>query len=270
MGKRAAVGATMAASVIFAALLISNAVLVAASAQALGNASLVDGESALYASAQVLGGVASIELLGKAQSLLSSGPFECGNALPTVYARLDGLVLSLGGGGTRVNATVTQVPAGEAPDNFTIVKPYNGGLPGDLNLKILLASSGTYSGGRVSYHMAESHTLHLPVDLSTAVSFCLSAVTEVTTSLAQVVRGNCSASAVENLFGRVSARLSAAAASEGLGFSLRYALDESECSASFVVLVAQAGLTGPLGLFSWTVEEQGFVALQGPAGQGQA
>lgn len=266
MGRRVAIGATMASSAIFAVLLFSNAVLVAAAAQGLGNASLVDGESKLYANAQVLGGVAATEILGGTQSLLSSAPFECDSALSTAYARLEGLTVSLGDDGTQVKASVVQVPAEVTSDNFAMVKPYNGSLPGNLNLKVLIASSGLFPGGRVSYHLTESHALHLPVDLTTAVSFCLSAAEEITTSLAQAAQGNCSASDIAGLLSGVSTRLSEAADSLGLRFSLRYTLDQATCTASFVILVVQAGLQGPLGQFSWTVEERGSVTLQVPSG----
>ncbi len=256
----------MAASLVFAVLLLSDATLVAASEQNLGDASLVDGESALYTNAQVLDGIASVELLGQAQSLLSSNEYDCNTALSNVRASLERLVFSVGSEGVLVKATGSPGPSWTTPDNLSLANPFDGGVANDLNLHVSLVSSGLYPGGRVTYSRTESHTLHLPVDLERAVSFCLWASGYVSSELSTAPEGNCTAGQIGEEFAAISASLSALAIVQGLQSSLEYTIAPATCDASFVIRVTQAGLVGPLGPFSLSLEEPGFVVLQSSGG----
>lgn len=256
MGKRRAVGATLVSAVLFSSLVVSSAVLLSASEGKASSASLADGESSLYANGVALQGVAGVELLAKAQAVISSRTFTCSNGAAETHEAVAGLSVSEAGGGVTFTAAVTSRPVTSGRDNLTILGRFDGGPPGDFDLVVGTAGTGSYPGGRVTFAKAELHVLNLPFNPSTAPALCVSALKEVAAGLSFLPSGGCNVTEIASVMQGIAARFGALARSEGLQAFLAYTVDSvPSCTVSATVRVAQQGIAGPDGPFSWTVAE---------------
>ena len=256
MGKRRAVGATLVSVILFSSLILSNAAILASAQEKASAASLADGESSLSAGAVTLQGVAGLELLASAQTALSSRAFQCVNATGEAHRAVGGLSASVASDGTSSTAVASLGAGDSRPDNLSLLRGFDGGLPGRFDVAVKTMVNGSYPGGRVTYSKDEVHVLNLPFDPSTAGSFCLAALGELASSLGFLSAGTCNASQIAAAVSGAEARIRAAAGPLGLKAYVTYAIDGgASCFVTVDVRVAQGGIAGPDGPFIWTVEE---------------
>jgi hypothetical protein len=252
-----AVGATLVSAVLFSSLIVSNAALLASSEDRSSAASLSDGESTLYSNAIVLQGVGGLELLAKAQAVLSSRAFDCPNATGEAHGAVGGLSFLAAGGGVSSTAVALPDDDGPEPDNLSILRQFDGGFKGHFNMLVRTVQNGSYPGGRVTYSKTEYHVLNLPFDPTAAASFCLAALEEVTSGLGPLLAGACNASEIAAAVDGIRTMVEAAAASEGLRSYVTYVMGGgAPCSVTVAVRVAQQGIMGPDGPFTWSVAEE--------------
>ncbi len=256
MVKRPAVAATLASTILFASLLVSNSILVAGWLQGAGYAALANEESALHAESVMLQGVVGIRLLEGAQTLISSRTFDCRNASDEAYSSVSGLSASLSGGRASVVGTLAPGPVTSVQDNLSLANPFDGGTDGGFNLMVHYVESGSAYGGAVTMNRTESHVLGLRFDTRDASSFCLVAMGRLLSNLSASLPDACGTSDLGYAFDRATTAIRSEAESRNLALAASFTvLTASPCAVGLSLTVSQTGIVGPAGPFTWRVGE---------------
>lgn len=259
MARRKAIGATLVATVVFGALIVASGVALAGAEQ--GSMLAVEGsaESRMAAQGQLLMGAALLTLLDRAQLTLSAGVLPCAGTIGAIQRALSGSAVTVAARWLEASAAVESVGDASGHDNESLLGQFAGSQPGLLGISAGASAAGFLGAGFVSYHKQETHLLNLPVDLAGATSLCQAEAHFVQRSLAPLSQDLCNASVAAREVQRL-AGTSAERTSHGV-FSLHLSLnyDPSTCSVGYVVQVSEAGVVGPLGRFTWSVEQAGSV-----------
>jgi hypothetical protein len=254
--KRRGIGATSASAVIFSVILISNLALFVASQDRARLYSQADAEDSMADGAISLAGGEEAVLLLRAQTMLGSQTLDCSTARGTIANKLAGLSSVQVSGVLTVSLSASLGPSAYARDSIPMLAPFNGSLPGELDLSVQVTAAGNDHPAGVSFNRAEVHLVHLPVRMDTAVKDCLNAVQTIEREVPSIVPANCTARAVNPLMTEAELGPAGAASRDGFRFALGYAVAEgSQCSVSFRVSIVQPEIPGPGGTF--TVQMQG-------------
>ena len=255
MVQRRAIGATLAATLIFSTLILANLSLFAAATQRERLSLTVNSESLLSDTETVLGGTEGLRLLERLQSLLSTGPFRCSGAAQDLNGFTSSLSDTADQNGTYVEASLTPGDGLYEPDNFSILSPFNGSYPGAVDVDLTLRWSGMSPLKDVSYSGVQTHHLHLPVPLGPMITFCDVSAGRVGSLIEGETFASCEPSAIGPPLGALEDELQSQASARGLAFSLAYSVDNSHgCSVSFTCVVELLGAMGPDGAFNIRLE----------------
>ncbi|MDG6937044.1 MAG: hypothetical protein JRN56_03215 [Nitrososphaerota archaeon] len=268
MVRRRAVGATMVAAVVFAALLVCDlAVYVAAQDRAVLY-SEADASDAMHQRFLVLEAVEGADVLYGAGALLASSAFQCPSAASAIALDIGGLSGSQAAGGLGVSVRAGLGGAGYEVDNLTALAPFEGSVPGELDIVLHYAASGT-DGPGIDFTKSEVHYVHLGLRLQDAVSSCEAAAAAVAQALSRPA-GNCSSASLgAEVVGaiRSQARL---ASEEGFALSASYSVAAaSACSVSYDLQLVQNDVRGISSTFAVRFYEQGVVTVSSPAPRAQ-
>jgi hypothetical protein len=230
--------------------------------------SRADAEDSAADRAYVDSGAAVAGLLIGIQDFIGARVFTCQSFAGDISANLETLAPRVNAEGLTVS-TSAQLVSGAAADNLSVLKPFNGSVEGDLDLKVKVVSSGGSISTGVLIERTETHDVHLPVELQAMVSDCIGAVSSVMKSAAETTLTNCTSRSVEAWASAASFAPKALAVADGFAFRMVVlAVQPSPCSASFAVDLQQRMIQGMTGYFSVELEETGNATFsQEPAGQ---
>ncbi|HMD79357.1 MAG TPA: hypothetical protein VKF39_05165 [Nitrososphaerales archaeon] len=263
MVRRRAIGATVAAILVFSTLMLTNLTLLTGAAQRERLSLTADSESLLTDTAVVIGGTAGLGLLDDLQSYISSRSFQCPSAVQDIDNYTATLTATRSQDGVTVDELLSPGGGQTEPDNFTILKPFNGSSPGEIDLALQVRWSGMSALKDVSYSKTESHHLHLPVMLSQMVAFCESSVEEVGSLLKGQVFAYCDSSKIGPPLAVLDSILQGQASARGLSYYLDYNVDNSDgCRVAFACVVEQLDAVGPAGAFSVRLGQGETVAVR--------
>ena len=256
MGKRRAVGATIASMLLFGSLLISNFVLVSAQQERMQLFSVADQEDALYDQGLAIKSVALVDLLDGVQIGLSSATLPCSTTFSALSSLVGSLSVSIDDSYGVAEASARLASVGSASDNLTALKPFLGSIPGHLDLLAAVKVHLESRGGVATYSKSETHYLNLPIGLERVVSFCQGSVAEVARVLDALGSNLCNATAVRSALTSLQLELAERATGLGLTTELWFSIAVPPyCGVDYSVHVSEAGVPGPLGPFTWSVEE---------------
>ena len=258
MVARLGVGASAASAVIFSVLLVSSLVVFAASQNRAKLYLQSDAADSLSDRAAALMGAGGTNVLLEAQTLLGSGILGCPTAQEALDAALGRLSDTQRTDGLTVSVSVG--PAGDAAagDNLSLLAPFNGSLPGDVDVRLKMVASGRDSAAGVTLSKTELHLAHLPVRLGSLAGDCVSAFEAISRAISASPAPNCTAGAVAPLMDEASRGPASVAAKDGFGFGLACSvMAGATCTVEFQVSVLQSGVQGPGGPFAVRVQEGG-------------
>ena len=264
MVRRRAVGATMVAAVVFSALLACDLAVYVAS-QDMGvlyseaYASDVMGQRFL-----VLEAAEGADILHGAGLLLASSAFQCPTAASEISHGVGGLSDSQTSGGISVSVQATVGGAGDQGDNLSALSPFDGWVPGELDIVLHYDASGS-DGPGVTFTKGESHYVHLGVRIQDAVSRCEAAATAVAQALSRPT-DNCTAASLGVEADEAIRTQVRSASEEGFVLSISYSVTASPtCSVSYDVRLVQAGVRGLSTTFGVMFYEEGVLTVPSPA-----
>lgn len=262
LGTRRAVGATLASVLIFSSILISNLVLIDGSEERLRLSAVALQERTFSDEAILLGGLSILSILGKAQAIVSERTYQCSSVLNELTSQIQGLSVFTKKDGVTVDVTVTSVPAGDVREDYGLVRPFNGSQANFLGFFVSVNTTGAAPGGAVSLARVETHAVHLPVRVQDMTQFCTSAAVQLANGLRLLGHSLCASPPAYGDISGMADAISQRARSENLSVQTNVTLDVApSCFVSYSILVTQSSVQGPQGNFSWTVEEQGSVAI---------
>lgn len=247
---------------IFSVLLLSS-ILVFASAQDRARLYLQsNAEDALSDQGAALMGGGAATILLETQAFLGSGVLGCPTAVKTAAAAIGAFSALQRSGGLTVRVSASAAGGGPPDDNLSMVAPFNGSMPGDVDILLAMVASGGDSSAGVSYAKTETHVVHLPVMLEELESDCLSAVGAVSTAVQASAPANCTRAAVAPVISAASRTAAARAEADGFSFSLGFTtFSWGRCAVQYDVGLVQAGVQGPGGEFSARLEDEGIASF---------
>ncbi len=258
MERRRAIGATLASIVLFGSLVTSNFALVSGSQEHLQLVSVSDQEDALYSRASVALGTSVLAILDSLQEGLSSGAFPCIDASSALSRLVEAQAINVGSNSLEVRAVARTSTNGASSDNLSSLAPFAGFVPGRLDLSVYVTEIGASPGGLVSYHKTEAHSLNIPIHPVLAASLCLASASEVASALSDLGQGMCNSTSLGAAMLSLRAALARSSSLLGFSSSLSYSMEATpSCSVSYRLVVSQEGVAGPLGPFSWSVDQAG-------------
>ncbi|MDG7007330.1 MAG: hypothetical protein JRN06_03680 [Nitrososphaerota archaeon] len=266
MVVRVGIGATAAAAVIFTILLVSNALVFAASQDREHLYSVSNAEDSLGGTAAALMGAGGMNILLDAQSALAGRTLDCQAARAEAAAAIGNLSDFQHSGGVTVVSTARLAPEVPAGDNLSLLAPFNGSVAGELDISISMVATGRSPSGEVSLGKSEAHLVHIPIELDRLSADCLRALEGMAHTLSTEVPANCTSGAVDPFVQEASSSAGAAVSADGFGFGLEYTMvPGKDCGVGLLVWIRQAGIEGPGGPFTVQVEEEGLAFFGQPA-----
>ena len=265
MVNRAGIAATSASAIVFSILLLSNFAIYVASENRATLYSQADFENYLGSYAVSFAGASGANVLTGVQSFLSSQTFNCTSAPSVIAGEMGAMKDSQSTSYINETASAQEAPESAAPDNLSSLAPFNGSLPGVLDVSLDVTEKGGSSPTGVWFSKTETHYLHLPVRLDAAVAECVEAVEDVVDAVSTDPLSNCTSSQVASFIGPLASELSSAASADGFLFHLVYAVTSgTSCSVGFQVSIEQANIQGIGGSFEVQLEENGTATFAGP------
>ncbi|MDV3277422.1 MAG: hypothetical protein LYZ69_03015 [Nitrososphaerales archaeon] len=260
MAGRRAVGASLAAAVIFSSVLISNFILVSAERQKFEFTSIAAEERGLYDQAVVVKAAAITDLLDKMQDSLSSRTFQCSDATTAITLLASTEKVDVGWEGVFSSGKLSAAPQQTIQDDVLALAPFNGTAAGLADFEVRLSVDGKAPDSSVALGVNETHLVNLPIRLPALVSTCLQSVDVVLSGLEGIGGQLCNATIVESTITSIGSSLRSAAASSGFSLSISYStVPGTACAASFTVLVSQYSIDGPEGPFTFSASESAEV-----------
>lgn len=259
MATRKAVAASIAATILFSSLIVSNFVIFSGSEENFRLVSLATEERAYHVQSVLISETSALDMLDGAQGLLSSGRFTCSNATDSVAHVIGSEVVHLGWGGLRADSTMTLSTGEPAKDNLTGLRPFNGSVWGMTDLGALITVQGNAPDGSVRYFRSEQHLLNIPLRLGALTERCLDAEADVSAALTRLGGQMCNSSSLAAVETLVASEARSAAAA---GFSLSidyFVISVQPCRVGYLVSAEQANVAGPEGTFAFTEDEYGSV-----------
>jgi hypothetical protein len=258
---RKAIAATLASVLLFTALVAADATMMTAEDNLATSAQTAHIASREQVLSDYSLGAASMQVLARVQSNLSSRIADCGDLgqyLGSISAAgsVDGEAAGITFSSTaEAAASPAALPAQvQLSDNLTIVAPFSGYHPGTLNLQVALRVSEVGGGGTVSLERHEVHVLHIPISPDSASSLCSSSLGAVRAALSG---RSCNASSAQAAFESVVPQLAEEAAARGFFLAAGWQPGDSGCSSTYWVMLVELGVEGVTGSFDWAVRGSG-------------
>ncbi len=259
MATRKGVAASIAATILFSSLIVSNFVIFSGSEEDFRLVSLATEERAFHVQSVLITETSALDMLDGAQRLLSSGHFTCSNATDSVAHVISSEVVHLSWGGLRADSTMTLSSGDPARDNLTGLHPFNGSVGGMTDLSAFIAVQGNAPDGSVRYFRSEQHLLNIPLRLGALTERCLDAESEVSAALASLGGQACNSSSLAGVETLVASEVESAAAA-GFSLSIDYFVTSAQpCRVGYRISAEQANVAGPEGAFTFAEDEYGAV-----------
>ena len=271
MVRRAGIGATLASSMIFSMILVSNFAVYYASAGRAASYTQANIEDWFYDQGVVMEGAAAINTLVGLQSFLGANPLDCRSASSNAAAVIQSLSESDSVGGLDSRMVARLVESGPRSDNLSIVAPFGGAPNGALDLALAFQIGGEGPSYGVSYLKNETHFVNLPVRLAEIAGDCLAAISEIEASIRSMPVTNCTESAIAPLVEAAEQGPKLRASTDGFSLGLPFwVLGTAGCAILFEVTVLQQGIAGPVGPFSVALRDWGIATFEQPPVQARA
>ena len=262
MDPRPGIGATSAAAVIFSVILVSNLAIYISSQGRFLLYSRAEEEASFSDTAVALSAAAGANALVQVQAYLDSRTLNCSDAVGAVSAYVTGLSARESEAGVSASARASMT-AGMKVDNLTMLRPFNGSVPGQLDIALEVTSSGVSESQGVWMSKDETHSLHLPVRIPDPAADCAAAVDVASDAAASTFLQNCTSTAIEGWLASATESYAASAREEGFSFSVQVIRSlTSPCSAIFLVELADVDIPGVGGQFTVRLEEQGHASFE--------
>jgi hypothetical protein len=265
---RKAVAATLASVLLFTALVVADSTMMTAEDNLLSSAQVAHIASREWLLGQSLEGSSALQLVAQVEQYLASNPAACSD-MRRYFDSFSARYSSSGedSGISYVSKAVAiqaPVSAPRAPDNLTIVAPFSGYVPGNLNLLASLHVSETGGGGMILRQKQEVHFLHVAILPDPALSLCSVALGSLQGAL---TASRCNATLAARAFGSTLSSLAREAASEGFGLAAGWGFavggggsGGGGCSMTYWLTLVQPGVEGVTGRFDWVVRGAGATA----------
>jgi hypothetical protein len=255
MAKRAGIGATMAAAVIFSIVLASNFAVYYAAQEDARLHSTSNAADALADESAVFEGAGGANILLREQAFLESNVLGCGSALAAVSVVISSLKDIQTSANLTVVTSATPALRGPAADNLSMLAPFGGYVLGLLDTALHEEAKGGEGVLGVSYFRNETHYVNLPVRITNMAGDCDQALSDIKGVVSSTVVPNCTASVVFPLIAAAAMSPSTEAGASGL----RLAMDSTivgvaPCSVDVTVTVSQVSVMGPAGNFRVELE----------------
>lgn len=260
MGEMRGVAATLVSVAVFVSLLISNLTLLYAENQRLWMASMARLETDEGKIGLLLVAQGAYSALNRVQTELVRNPPSCSSwgaysSSLTSSSHYSGSIHAV-----QYNLTIDAVvvSSGSERDNLTLLRPFDGFLPGSLNLGIGV-SLNELSGGLPSYTRTEYHYVHLPISLSRMLSLCLSLLQDL--HLAYQSRVYCNRLPSEAPLDALFQRYSQSANSEGFSLVLSHWFVRVDGCwlLNYAITLSESSVEGVAGRFAWHLSDTGFL-----------
>jgi len=263
MARRTAIGATMAAAVIFSVILASNFAVFFASQDRARLYFQANAEDALADEALALAGAAGTNLLERVQTFVDSRIFNCSQASGVISTAVGQLNDSRTAMNVTVDAFASMTPSAAAGDNLTMLAPFNGSSYGALDVSFEAHMSGSTGSDFASYSKKENHLMHLPVKMDAAVADCLGAAQGIEMGVSSSLAPNCALPEIGPLITTFVRGPAALASTDGFMFGLRFNVTSSSpCTVRYLVSIEQGSIPGPGGEFRVRMQEGGLASFE--------
>jgi len=258
---RKAIAATLASVLLFTALVAADATMMTAEDNLAASAQTAHIESKEQVLSEYSLGAASMQVLARVQSNLSSSIADCADlgqylgsisAAGSVFGDVGGITFS--STAKAAAASAATLAQGPESDNLTIVAPFSGYDSGALNLQVALSVNEVGGGGTVSLERHEVHVLHLPISSDSASSLCSSSLGALGAALSG---RSCNASSAQAAFESVVPQLVEQAAVRGFFLAAGWQPGVSGCSSTYWIMLVELGVEGVTGSFDWAVRGSG-------------
>ena len=253
------------ASVVFSIILVAGAAVYGASQDRGALYSRADAENSLGEGFLVLEAAGGTNILLGVQAFVESTPLACSSATATLSGALATLTDLQESGNLTVTTSASFLPGSNGPDSMPGLYPYNGSVPGDLDVALHFVGHGSLGGATLK--RSETHYAHLGLRLASASSDCVSAVASLSGTLAGSRPSNCTEAGVAPVFQGAVAELSSDASAEGFSLSSSFSVSGGgSCRVTFVLFFEESAIQGPGGDFSALFEQTGSALVQTAAG----
>jgi hypothetical protein len=251
MGKRAAVGATVASTVIFSVLLASSLSVYYAANENYRLHEVSNAADAIADGSVAFEGAGGASVLLREQALLSAHVLDCTSAFATLSRDIGGLTDTQASANLTVVTTASLTSQGQASDNLSMLAPFGGYVGGVVDTTLHEDMRGASASLGVSFAKNETHYVHLGVKLGEMASDCNSALSDIEAAVSATMSPECTTSAVSSVIADAVKESSSQAASSGLRLAFRSVLvGTAPCSVDVTVEVSQARIVGPAGNFN--------------------
>ena len=259
MGKMRGIAATLVSVAVFVSLLISNLTLLYAENQRLWMASMTKLETDEGEIGMLLVAQGAYAILNNLQTELVQNPPSCSSwdAYSSSLASSSSHSGSIHAVQYGLEMAAAIVGSGSRRDNLTLLRPFDGYLPGSLNVGIRVHLN-ELSGGLPSYTRTEYHYLHLPISLSKMLSLCLSLLQDL--HHVYQSRVYCNRLPSETPLDELFARYSQSASSNGFTLVLTHWFVRVDGCwlLSYAVTLSESSVEGVSGRFAWRLSDAGF------------
>ena len=263
MAKRAGIGATVAAAVIFSIVLASNFAVYYAAQEDARLHSTSNAADALADESAAFEGAGGADILLKEQVFLESSILGCSTAGAVVSAEISSLTDIQTSANLTVVTVATPSLRGPTADNLSMIAPFGGYVTGFLDTTLHEEARGSESVLGVSYVRNETHYANLPVRIWDMAEDCNQAVSDIKRAVSSTVPPNCTTSIVSSLIAAASVGPSTKAMASGFRFAVDSTIgDVAPCSVKVTVTVSQANAIGPAGDFSVELQQEAFVDFE--------
>lgn len=265
MVARLGIGATTASAVLFSILLASNLLVYTASQDRARHYLQSDAEDSLEDNAEALMGAAGVNVLLEAESFFATNVLGCPGAAAAAGRATGALSDTQRSDGLTVNVAATVPGVGAGGDPLPMLAPFDGSVPGDVDISLRITASGGDGAAGVSFEWSGVNAVHLPVRLQDLARDCEAAYGAISEAVRSTPAPNCTYLAVAPMIRGAGAGPASAAAADGFSFSLDFAVERgSGCTVSLQVGVQQEGVQGPGGPFTVRLQEGGSATFGQP------
>ena len=244
----------MVASVVFSVILVAGLSVYIASQDQESLYSRADSVDRLGDEFQALAAAEGASALLGVQSTLASEPLPCSSAEATLAKAVGSLSEVQSSLGVTVSSQAALAGGVGAADNMSALRPFNGSVPGDLDVSLRVTGTGTAPG--VTLSRTETHYAHLGVRVDAAVLDCRALADAVEGALVGSAPSNCTYGAVRPIVQEGAGAAASSAEGDGFRAGVSFSVAGSgRCEVTFLVTLVQSEVQGPGGPFSARFEE---------------
>jgi len=263
MAKRAGIGATVAAAVIFSIVLASSFTVYHAAQEDARLHSISNAADALADEGAAFEGAGGANILMKEQAFLESSILDCTSAPSTVSGEISSLTDVQRSANLTVVTSASPTLRGPVADNLSMLAPFGGYVRGFLDTALHEESKGSESALGVSYVRNETHYVNLPVRIGDMAADCEQALSEIEGVVSSTTLTNCTAPTVFPLIDAAAGGPNTKAMASGFIFAVDSKIvGVAPCSVKVTVTASEANVMGPEGAFTVELQDEALVDFE--------